>query len=399
MFRARAALSRPTRRKISTDRPRLNGRGYVLTFGLHTPRIRERVQVHRRRGHAGNIYVNRNQIVPPWSGRSPLEAKGCRGQGPKGRRPHYLRRLPARSSYGRAQGWRRAVALRIRLFPKNPPKTCRMASRGNWAGRGVPGWQSCASICAARQPRRSPGRRARILGPVDLPGADGAETKTVKPCSRADGFSCFGPDAGDDSWWQCVHALGAGNAGGWRWPNGNDRPQAGEWARACPLAVAGSAGRSGRARAAGGRSSMGIFREEEAPSARFAKALAKPAQGANRFRWCLSRPITAAYTHERRSASTRRAGKAQMPVFSPRAEGPKPPSTTLKPPPEDRCPRIGPALIAGILVGIAEVLATRSRRRKRPMGSAKSCGSVERVPSSSLKRGLLGGGTNLKPSI
>jgi len=71
----------------------INATGYGLTFGLHT-RIDDRVQTVVDRVHAGNIYVNRNQIGAV-VGSQPFGGEGLSGTGPKAGGPFYLPRLRA----------------------------------------------------------------------------------------------------------------------------------------------------------------------------------------------------------------------------------------------------------------------------------------------------------------
>jgi len=67
---------------------RINAKGYGLTFGLHT-RVDSRVQQVVERVHAGNIYVNRNQIGAV-VGSQPFGGEGLSGTGPKAGGPHYV---------------------------------------------------------------------------------------------------------------------------------------------------------------------------------------------------------------------------------------------------------------------------------------------------------------------
>jgi len=75
----------------------INASGYGLTFGLHT-RIDDRVQHIVNRIHAGNIYVNRNQIGAIVESQ-PFGGEGLSGTGPKAGGPHYVPRFykPANS--------------------------------------------------------------------------------------------------------------------------------------------------------------------------------------------------------------------------------------------------------------------------------------------------------------
>jgi RHH-type proline utilization regulon transcriptional repressor/proline dehydrogenase/delta 1-pyrroline-5-carboxylate dehydrogenase len=69
----------------------INASGYGLTFGLHT-RISARVRAASERVHAGNIYVNRNQIGAV-VGSQPFGGEGLSGTGPKAGGPHYVARF------------------------------------------------------------------------------------------------------------------------------------------------------------------------------------------------------------------------------------------------------------------------------------------------------------------
>lgn len=69
----------------------INGRGYGLTFGLHT-RIDDRVQQIVERLRVGNVYVNRSQIGAI-VGSQPFGGEGLSGTGPKAGGPHYVTRF------------------------------------------------------------------------------------------------------------------------------------------------------------------------------------------------------------------------------------------------------------------------------------------------------------------
>lgn len=85
----------------------INATGYGLTFGLHS-RIDARVQQVSQAVHAGNIYVNRNQVGAT-VGSQPFGGEGLSGTGPKAGGPLYLPRLvaPPRPEEA-AQDWDRA---------------------------------------------------------------------------------------------------------------------------------------------------------------------------------------------------------------------------------------------------------------------------------------------------
>ncbi|WP_439102724.1 bifunctional proline dehydrogenase/L-glutamate gamma-semialdehyde dehydrogenase PutA [Congregibacter sp.] len=69
----------------------INRSGYGLTFGLHT-RIDERVKEISTAVHAGNLYVNRNQIGAVVESQ-PFGGEGLSGTGPKAGGPRYVQRF------------------------------------------------------------------------------------------------------------------------------------------------------------------------------------------------------------------------------------------------------------------------------------------------------------------
>ena len=85
----------------------INGTGYGLTFGLHT-RIDTRVQEITDGVHAGNIYVNRNQIGAV-VGSQPFGGEGLSGTGPKAGGPLYLDRFVQPLPQGEAGSWKEAA--------------------------------------------------------------------------------------------------------------------------------------------------------------------------------------------------------------------------------------------------------------------------------------------------
>ena len=75
----------------------INATGYGLTLGVHS-RIDETAEFVRARVHAGNIYVNRNQIGA-MVGVQPFGGEGLSGTGPKAGGPHYLARFALERTY------------------------------------------------------------------------------------------------------------------------------------------------------------------------------------------------------------------------------------------------------------------------------------------------------------
>jgi RHH-type transcriptional regulator, proline utilization regulon repressor / proline dehydrogenase / delta 1-pyrroline-5-carboxylate dehydrogenase len=91
--------------KVISD---INATGYGLTFGLHT-RIDDRVQQVCDRIHAGNIYVNRNQIGAV-VGSQPFGGEGLSGTGPKAGGPNYLARFCAPDRQLVSEAWGKTTA-------------------------------------------------------------------------------------------------------------------------------------------------------------------------------------------------------------------------------------------------------------------------------------------------
>jgi RHH-type proline utilization regulon transcriptional repressor/proline dehydrogenase/delta 1-pyrroline-5-carboxylate dehydrogenase len=75
----------------------INATGYGLTLGVHS-RIEETANFVRTRVHAGNTYVNRNQIGAV-VGVQPFGGEGLSGTGPKAGGPHYLLRFALERTY------------------------------------------------------------------------------------------------------------------------------------------------------------------------------------------------------------------------------------------------------------------------------------------------------------
>jgi RHH-type proline utilization regulon transcriptional repressor/proline dehydrogenase/delta 1-pyrroline-5-carboxylate dehydrogenase len=104
----------------------INGTGYGLTFGLQT-RIDDRVQHVADRIHAGNVYVNRNQIGAI-VGSQPFGGEGLSGTGPKAGGPHYLPRFVKHEAPLEGAAWETGqdiAALERSLkqaAPKDPPR-------------------------------------------------------------------------------------------------------------------------------------------------------------------------------------------------------------------------------------------------------------------------------------
>lgn len=99
----------------------INATGYGLTFGLHT-RIDDRVQHVCDRVHAGNIYVNRNQIGAI-VGSQPFGGEGLSGTGPKAGGPNYLLRFCAPDRQVATTNWEGVADLPTAASAPSAPST------------------------------------------------------------------------------------------------------------------------------------------------------------------------------------------------------------------------------------------------------------------------------------
>ncbi|WP_292134523.1 L-glutamate gamma-semialdehyde dehydrogenase, partial [Mesorhizobium sp.] len=178
----------------------INRKGYGLTFGLHT-RIEGRVQHFVDGIHAGNIYVNRNQIGAV-VGSQPFGGEGLSGTGPKAGGPHYLRRFRKGPEAGtHVQDGHKVTATELADNLPDP-------ALGGWSTRPD-------RIAILRKHLRGKGAAAIgaaagiDFGQIDLPGPTGeANTLSLSPRGRV---LCLGPD-GDTLLAQTIQALAAGNA-------------------------------------------------------------------------------------------------------------------------------------------------------------------------------------------
>ncbi len=103
----------------------INATGYGLTFGLQT-RIDDRVQHVTDRIHAGNIYVNRNQIGAI-VGSQPFGGEGLSGTGPKAGGPNYLKRFKSCAGPKSDAVWSTKMSLDAlnRLVENTPVSTAK----------------------------------------------------------------------------------------------------------------------------------------------------------------------------------------------------------------------------------------------------------------------------------
>jgi RHH-type proline utilization regulon transcriptional repressor/proline dehydrogenase/delta 1-pyrroline-5-carboxylate dehydrogenase len=187
----------------------INRKGYGLTFGLHT-RIEARVQHIVDGIHAGNIYVNRNQIGAV-VGSQPFGGEGLSGTGPKAGGPHYLRRF--RKTVETAASAANAPAS-VAASSGEAVTATRVTEHMPLAA--ARGWSTLPDrIAILRKHLRGKGAAAVAAaaaveyGATDLPGPTGeANTLTLVPRGRV---LVLGPDA-NTLLAQAIQALAAGNA-------------------------------------------------------------------------------------------------------------------------------------------------------------------------------------------
>ncbi|WP_295813120.1 bifunctional proline dehydrogenase/L-glutamate gamma-semialdehyde dehydrogenase PutA [uncultured Nitratireductor sp.] len=177
----------------------VNAKGYGLTFGLHT-RIDARAQHVVDRAHAGNIYVNRNQIGAV-VGSQPFGGEGLSGTGPKAGGPHYLRRFrrSRADTGGTPSGTMHSADALAVMMPAVDKK---------WLARGDR-LSALRKLLRGRAGEAIAAAAALDQGPVDLPGPTGeANSLMLIPRGRA---LCLGADE-ETLIAQVVQALATGNA-------------------------------------------------------------------------------------------------------------------------------------------------------------------------------------------
>jgi RHH-type proline utilization regulon transcriptional repressor/proline dehydrogenase/delta 1-pyrroline-5-carboxylate dehydrogenase len=187
--------------KIDQVVAEINAKRYGLTFGLHT-RIEARVKHLVESIHAGNIYVNRNQIGAV-VGSQPFGGEGLSGTGPKAGGPRYLHRFRKGHQVTAVNAAETPVVSASTLAEHMPD-----ATRSGWSTRPD-------RLTVLRKHLRGKGveaitaAAATDFGLVDLPGPTGeANTLLLAPRGRV---LCLGLDEAAVLA-QAVQALAAGNA-------------------------------------------------------------------------------------------------------------------------------------------------------------------------------------------
>ncbi|MEM9707908.1 MAG: bifunctional proline dehydrogenase/L-glutamate gamma-semialdehyde dehydrogenase PutA [Pseudomonadota bacterium] len=178
----------------------VNGRGYGLTFGLHT-RIDERVQRVLDRIDVGNVYVNRDQIGAIVESQ-PFGGHGLSGTGPKAGGPLYL------SEFG-------AVEQTDGQGPSGEPLAPSMVAAALSKLNGLD-WAERADRIAHLNEATNGAFDAELEAlssfgwePKDLPGPTGEANRwSLKPLGKV---LCLGTE-GDAIRGMVLQALAAGNA-------------------------------------------------------------------------------------------------------------------------------------------------------------------------------------------
>lgn len=170
----------------------INATGYGLTFGLHT-RIDDRVQHVVERIHAGNIYVNRNQIGAI-VGSQPFGGEGLSGTGPKAGGPMYLNRFYATDAQTSESGTAEKTALADIQIALQTQASLAAESKSNTALPGPTGESNQLST-TARTPLlcMGPGQEAaqKQLDAVHAAGGSGviAHALSTAELEQLEGFS------------------------------------------------------------------------------------------------------------------------------------------------------------------------------------------------------------------
>ncbi|MBU2935542.1 MULTISPECIES: bifunctional proline dehydrogenase/L-glutamate gamma-semialdehyde dehydrogenase PutA [Pacificibacter] len=178
----------------------INATGYGLTFGIHT-RIDRRVQYVLDRVHAGNAYVNRDQIGAV-VGSQPFGGHGLSGTGPKAGGPYYLPRFQTSPITDHS-----APVFHASVSEAQATDALKTLRAQDWA-------RSTNRITDLRAALR--GKSAKVMsavaaleyGPIDLPGPTG-EANRLQLVPRGT-VLCLGPDT-ESLVSQTLQALAGGN--------------------------------------------------------------------------------------------------------------------------------------------------------------------------------------------
>jgi RHH-type proline utilization regulon transcriptional repressor/proline dehydrogenase/delta 1-pyrroline-5-carboxylate dehydrogenase len=178
----------------------INRRGFGLTFGIHS-RIDRRVQQLVDGIHAGNLYVNRNQIGAI-VGAQPFGGEGLSGTGPKAGGPHYLRRF---LTSGGAGG---EVVEGDTISTDDLVVALDTINASGWSSQQGKVWNLRQALRGRAEEAMS-AAAALDCGPVDLPGPTGESNRLwLMPRGPA---LCLGPNA-EAALDQAVQALRVGAA-------------------------------------------------------------------------------------------------------------------------------------------------------------------------------------------
>lgn len=180
----------------------INAKGFGLTFGLHT-RIDDRVQQIVERLHAGNTYVNRNQIGAI-VGSQPFGGEGLSGTGPKAGGPNYAAR------FRRTDMPAGHTAPEAPVVPADQIEAAMAELDGTgWAARTdrVQTLRRALNGHAALVRRAVNAAAAFDNGPFEFPGPTGESNRMTMPPKGT--ILCLGPEP-DTALAQAAQALVAG---------------------------------------------------------------------------------------------------------------------------------------------------------------------------------------------
>jgi RHH-type proline utilization regulon transcriptional repressor/proline dehydrogenase/delta 1-pyrroline-5-carboxylate dehydrogenase len=159
----------------------INASGFGLTFGLHS-RIDERVQRVVNSVHAGNVYINRDQIGAV-VGSQPFGGHGLSGSGPKAGGPYYLKRFTQGvSARGAGQSADPASDASVALVSGqqiNDAFDSLQSSQWPHAENRI---GILRSILRGKAPRAMSAAAALSMAAIELPGPTGESNRlTLKP--------------------------------------------------------------------------------------------------------------------------------------------------------------------------------------------------------------------------
>jgi len=184
----------------------INGRGYGLTFGVHS-RIDGRVQEIIDAVDVGNYYVNRNQIGAV-VGSQPFGGHGYSGTGPKAGGPLYLRRFRQSTACPKSLEYGASTASKNEIVSCATIDKAASKLDNTWLLAREDRPAKVRALLKGAATDAMSASAALDMGPMDLPGPTGESNRYLMTARGT--ILCLGETA-EIALTQAVQALTTGN--------------------------------------------------------------------------------------------------------------------------------------------------------------------------------------------